>query len=101
MIDGIKIQLKSEELKQHLLDKVKYHQNKNSFYEDQVNALKSGGIKSEAVTNDPVSSLEQSAKKHKGKAEYFQFLADHLVADEIYQLSENDLTKLEIISYYF
>ena len=101
MIEGIKIQLKTEELQHHLSDKVKYHMDKNIFYEDQVETLKSGGVKSEAVTNDPVSSLEQSAKKHKGKAEYFQFIVDHLIANETYQLSETDLTKLEIISYYF
>ena len=36
-------------------------------------------------------------KKHKQRRDFFGVIADHLVEDETYRLSEGDLTRLEII----
>lgn len=104
MIQGIKIQISSKELKTHLNDKVKLHKEKEAFYNAQVKNLEKGveqNVVDESLynnaSNNPVSTLQQSAKKHKQRAEFFQFIADHLV-NEDYELTESDLTKLEIIS---
>lgn len=103
MIQGVKIQISSEELKKHLLDKVTHHKEKADFYNAQVSNLEKGADEHTVggslynASNNPVQSLKESGKKHQAKSEYFQFIADHLVPDT-YELTEQDLTKLEIIS---
>lgn len=96
MIEGIKIELSSKELRDHLLERVSYHDGKRAFYEGQVASLRAGGVNEQAVSNDPVSSLEMSARRHSERADFFSFMADHLI-DETYRLSESDLTRIEII----
>ena len=101
MIEGIKIDIESEELKTHLLDKVKFHQDKTVHYETQVSALEKDKADLAGGSNNPVSSLQESAKKHKAVGEFFQFMADHIVPNETYRLQADDLRRLEIVSYYF
>lgn len=101
MIKGITIHIGTDELKEHLLKKVQYHQDKAVFYKNQVGALEGSKEDLSSGSNNPVDSLANSAKKHIGKSEYYQFIVDHLVPGETYELSENDLTRLEIISYYY
>ena len=40
-------------------------------------------------------------KEHEDKYGYFMFMAEHLVPDETYRLSESDLSRLEIAARYF
>lgn len=102
MIEGIKIDVSSDELRDHLQARANYHDDKQAFYSTQAQSLKDGGIRSEAaVSNDPVNSLEQSARSHGEREAFFRFLAEHLVDDETYRLSEQDLTRIEIVSRYF
>ena len=103
MIQGVKIQISSEELKQHVLSKVKLHEEKATFYTNRVTDLEKG-VEEDKVdgslynsSNNPVNSLKQSGRQHKEKAQYFKFIADHIINDETYELTENDLTRLEII----
>lgn len=101
MIDGLKISVSSTELKTHIEGRAKYHAQRAEFYSDQAGNLKSGGLQLEAASNDPVGSLERSAKDHGEKAAFFSFLAEHIIPDERYILSENDLARIEIFSRYF
>lgn len=101
MINGIQIHVSTEELKQLIQKRELYHMEKEKWYESQLNNLKSGGVRPEAVSNDPISSLEQSQQRHADKRAYFNFLANHLIPNESYTLTDSDLIKLEIISRYF
>jgi hypothetical protein len=101
MIEGLKIKVSSAELKSHIETRAAYHQERAVWYEGQVVNLRSGGVRPEAVSNDPASSLERSAKDHKEKAALFSFMADHIIPNEEYILSENDLSRIELVSRYF
>jgi hypothetical protein len=104
MIEGVKIDISTDELKDHLSERASYHQEKQAFYEGQVESLKAGHVgemDKGAISNDPVSQLEGSARRHKETAALFQFISDHLVPNEVYRLEERDLTRLEVLSRYF
>ncbi len=105
MIEGIKIRISSEELKQHLAGKAKLHKEKASFYEAQVSNLEKGADENQVggsnlynASNNPIDSLKNSAKKHQQRVDYFEFLVKYIVSNEEYELTESDLTKLEVIS---
>ena len=101
MIDGIKIDVKSDELRAHIQMRAIHHDNKAKWYNDQIRGLKSGGIAESGNSNDPVGSLQNSMRNHQEKFALFQFMADHIVPDEVYRLAESDLSRLEFVSRYF
>lgn len=51
-------------------------------------------------TNDPVSGMERSFGQHREPGAFLNFVATHLVPNEINRLSGNDLTRMELISRY-
>lgn len=101
MIEGLKIEIGSAELGEHITTRASFHEGKAKFYTEQVTNLKAGGIREQAMSNDPVSSLEASAKQHRERGAFFRFMAEHLIPDETYQLDESDLGRLEIVSRYY
>lgn len=102
MIEGLKIEIGASELRDHLIKRATYHKDKREFYTKQALSLREGGIQNEvANSNNPVQSLEQSAKSHGEREAFFRFLGDHIVLSEDYRLSEQDLTRIEIVSRYF
>jgi hypothetical protein len=100
MIEGIRIEVKSEELTALLKERAAYHADKAAWYAEQIKNLKNGGLRPEHVSNDPLSGLERSHQDHQQKAALFSFLRDHVISGETYRLSENDLSRLEFISRY-
>lgn len=99
MIEGIRIELTTQELKDHLLARVKYHQEKGQWYADRAQELKDHG--SEGKSMDPASALRQSANTHADREAFFTFLAQHLIPEEIYRLSESDFSRLEFAARFF
>ena len=102
MIEGLHFDLEHDELKGHLEAKASYHIKKQAWYHDRIKDLKEGGVESDHQVSggDPLQNLENQANKHGGRADFFQFLADHLIS-ETYRLSESDLRTLEFIGRYF
>ena len=98
MIEGIKVQLSTGELKDHLTERAEHHRQKTDFYAGQVAALVANGEESQAATLDPIKALEKRAEVHRARADYFQTLADHLIEGETYRLADSDLTRIELIS---
>ena len=101
MIEGLKIDLSSDEIKKHLEDRAAYHQSKTEWYAGQVGSLKSGGISETYHSNDPVGSLQRSMEEHRQKCAFFKVMAEHIISGEIYRLTQSDLATIEIISHYF
>ena len=102
MIEGIKLDFTSDQLKAHVGERIVFHSQKEKWYQQQVLALRSGGVRPDSgVSNDPVTSLERSMSDHAQKAGLFQVIADHIVSNEVYRLSESDLSRLEFISRYY
>ena len=95
-IEGLKIDVQGAELVSLIRDKGQEHATKAAAYEKQageVEALKPA----QGQTNDPVTSLKQTAREHAKKAVLFEFIADHLSELKTYRLSEQDLIRVEII----
>ncbi len=95
MIEGLKIEISSGELKAHLDAKADFHSKKATAYEKQAHEVAKVGGANAAMTNDPVHSLQMSAAQHLRQAKYFDFLAGRIIPDETYRLQENDLQRLE------
>lgn len=100
MIEGLKIDVTRDELLEHLNARRSYHRERREFYETQTSQLVAGGIRDTLASNDPTQSLANSAKQHGQKEGLFGFIADHLIEGETYRLTEQDLTRLEIIDRY-
>ncbi len=99
-IEGLRIEVTSQELWQHLVNRETFHRKKAEWYAGQVQALSAGGVQATGATNNPLESLERSRLEHQAKAELFEFMAGHVVRDTTYRLSEQDLARIEIISRY-
>lgn len=107
MIEGLQIDLSSEELKTQLTSRADYHKEKAEFYKKQVEDFRKAHeslapeLQYSNTMNSPVNNLEAKVEEHQKKSSIFSFMSEHLVLNETYRLSENDLNRLEIISRYF
>ena len=100
MIEGLHFDVPFEEMKKRLLIKVTHHLGRADWYRARVSDLKAGSpnIDHNVTGGNPVSQLESRAETHQNRAEFFTFMADHLIKGETYRLSERDLITLEFIS---
>lgn len=101
MIDGIKVQLKSADLKQHLENRAAHHETRAGHYQKEAKRfvdeeVPAEGLKSSNARN-MADQMAQSAKTHQSKAFYYAFLAKNLLAGEVYLLTPHDLTHLELV----
>lgn len=113
MIDGIKLQLSTQELKELIVKRVEYHQKKHDWAAQKVKEIEPelGELDDEAgrqgkYTNslgngNPVSAFKQQAKHHGDRVTYFKFLAEHLIPNETYVLEEDDLRRIEVLSQHY
>jgi hypothetical protein len=100
MITGLCIDVSAKELREHLAARSRHHESKAKWYKSQAAALTKGGAAT-GLSNDPVRSLEESEQRHRQKAAYFRFMEQHLVKDETYRLSQEDLGQIELASRYY
>jgi hypothetical protein len=100
MINGLCIDVSAKELREHLAARADHHAEKAEWYKGQAAALSKGGAGT-GMSNDPVSSLEESGQRHQEKAAYFRFMEQHLVENETYRLSQEDLGQIELSSRYY
>jgi hypothetical protein len=100
MITGLCIDVSARELREHLAARADHHEEKAKWYETQAAALSQGGAAT-GMSNDPVRSLEESEQRHREKAAYFRFMEQHLVDNETYRLSQDDLAQIELSSRYY
>ena len=104
MIEGLHVDVSAAELKELLLGRLKYHDDKVSHYEKQLGEMEKidralaeeAEVFSKTSTASPKKSLEQAVQKHKDQTIYYRFMSTHLVMNETYRLSEADLTRLGI-----
>jgi hypothetical protein len=100
VIEGLRIEIGSAEIQEHLRERASYHRERRRFYERQVASLREGGLRAGRVSNDPVGSLQESANRHGEREAFLRFMAEHIVPNETYRLTEQDLIRLEIVSRY-
>lgn len=100
MIEGLKFAVSGHELQTHLAARVDHHKQREAFYKQQAAQLEDGaaeGMKNYS-NGDPVRNLKDKAAEHTSKAESFKFMHDHVVTTESYQLSDEDLRRVEILT---
>lgn len=98
MIEGIKVILTTNEFRALLNERVTRHEERGEFYKIEADRLEAGRAEAQTYTNgDPIKSLRDSQKQHEGNATRLNFLAAHLIEDEMYTLSDEDLEKVELI----
>jgi len=105
MVEGLKLDVRAEELVARLDERVSAHRAKVDAYAAQLRRL--GDIGPDPDDDDgmaelrgrgsPRRSLEQKHQQHTERAALLTFLRDHLVAGEIYRLSEEDLRFAELL----
>lgn len=100
MINGLCIDVSAKELREHLAARADYHEKKAKWYRGQAIALNKGTV-STGISNDPVRSLEGSERQHREKAAFFRFMELHIVKNETYRLSQDDLGQIELASHYY
>lgn len=105
MIEGLKLDIKAEELIQRLEERIAHHRSKAESYGLQLEKL--GEIQPIEEEEDILSlsrgrespriTLERKLKEHMDRAAILKFLRDHVVQGEVYRLSEHDLRLAEIL----
>jgi hypothetical protein len=95
MIEGIHLDFKSSEIKEHLLERVHYHKEREVFYLAQVRRLRKAGAQLVGYV-DPLSALEKKAESHRERRDLFAIMAEHIVPNEVYRLSETELGHIEL-----
>jgi hypothetical protein len=99
MIEGLKLDFTTEQLRQHLKTKIAHHEERVTFYTKQVDSLK--GEEFAAVSGNPIMQLQTKLGEHRRKATLFRIIAEHLVPNEMYRLGDNDLERIELVSRFF
>ena len=93
MIDGLKIQMSTEELECRLRERVLWHEQAAEEYE-------ADWRRPENEREDPLMPehiIEHEIREHREQAATLEMLQEHLVANEIYQLTEMDLRFADLV----
>jgi hypothetical protein len=105
VIDGFRIDVTADELMRLLDERIQHHREVSADCDRR-------RVRLEAVTTpDPddedeqlaaawpgyPEELEKRAERHRDKAAALLFLRDHVVANEIYRLGEDDLRFLQLV----
>jgi len=98
MIEGIKIELDANELRQIVTARAAHHQKRATWYAEQIAALCAGGVSEHGSVN-PVSSLRNREAEHRQRAALLRFVADHVIAGEVYRLSQQELSRFELVEH--
>lgn len=117
-IEGIKLSITSAELKKLCEQRVEYHSKraeqqaerlkkleptfKEIEQEDEESANEAAHGFKYASSNapgdeDPLAKIRRRFKHHRDRATVFRFMAEHVVVNETYVMTESDLQKLEVI----
>jgi len=105
MITGFQLDVSSDELKNHLQIKADYHKGKAESYGRQLEGV------TKLMSDEPNAGLGQTVnadtglhnqyRSHAQRASFFKFCADHILPNETYRLTEENLIKLEFVERFF
>lgn len=99
LIEGLHFDLSQEEMAAHLQEKFSYHTNRADEYTAQILAYDQVPEEVQAMSGgSPKEQMEKSVLRHRGTAEKFKFMSEHLVDGATYRLSDRDLHDIEMLS---
>jgi hypothetical protein len=103
MIQGLQIDVQSDELIKILTERLEHHQSKAKTYADKAKEL---GAQIAAIEEDmeigkvsggtPVEQLQRKAREHTDQANWYEFMIKHVVQKDVYRLDQRDLQRLGI-----
>ena len=95
MIEGLCLEMSTEELRAYILSFAEHHRARATSYDELAKSFATDGEHSQAGLSLPGrADPRQRARHHSERATYLELLAKHLVSDEVYRLSENDLAQI-------
>lgn len=102
MIDGFRIDVTAEELVVHLDGRIRHHRERTEECESklrQLQALEPAPHEEEDVCGACAASrlhgMERMTARHRSREIFLMFARNHIVGQEIYRLSEENLRLLE------
>jgi hypothetical protein len=102
MIDGFRVDVTAEELAAHLDERVHHHHAREEECAAKLRRLEEIDDDSteedemfEMCASSRVHGLERMLARHRNRGAFLAFAREHVVAREIYRLSEDDLRLLE------
>lgn len=101
MIEGLWIEMSSDKLRRILEHRANHHQEKATWYKAQADSLSEQIEANLGVSNNPTQSLRNSQREHENKTTFFLMLAENIIPDETYRLSEQNCIRLEFFAQYF
>lgn len=100
MIEGLWIEMPSDKLRSLFNVRVGYHEDKAAWYKKQADQL-SEQVEATNASNNPTHSLRTSQREHENKAAFFRVLAENVIPNEVYRLSEQNCMRIELYAQYF
>lgn len=102
MIEGIQVDISADEFEKIARERHDFHHDRMTAFKAELARVKEydlpdGGTLG-PIGGSPANELSHRIKDHQARAEFFQFLADHVVPTEVYRLGKNDLRTLEVVS---
>ena len=108
MIQGLQVDVKSDELKAIIEERFKHHTDRSEVYAKKAEELKKSiaGLEedlavSKVSNGSAADGLEGKSREHKDKATYYKFLLDHVIQNDVYRLGQEDLKRLGISTHYY
>lgn len=104
MITGLHFDVTTDELREHCNKMLAHHEEKVAFYETKlvgVNDLMENFNQGGSMNQDPRKTFQDKVREHREKISSFTFIRDHLIANETYRMTGNELKSLDIITSYF
>lgn len=106
MIEGLKLQISSDELKKISAARAEYHAKKSDWFKSKAKEIQpeldnfadeAANLGKYSNQGNVVENLATKSKHHEDKATLFRFMAEHVIPNETYSLSNEDLVRLEVI----
>lgn len=91
MIEGVKFDLKSEEVKEIFMKKSEACLKMALHYEKNAEVLEANNAENESMSNSTPKDIKTKAKHQREMAENYKFWADHVIPNEIYRVTRSDL----------
>lgn len=103
MIDGFKVDVTAEELAVHLDERIQHHRTREEECAAKLRRLEAVDADGnepeeemfEMCASSRVHGLERVLARHRTRGAFLSFAREHVVAREIYRLSEDDLRLVE------
>ncbi|MFI5297283.1 MAG: hypothetical protein ACHREM_04230 [Polyangiales bacterium] len=101
MITGLMFEVKSEELKTHCIAQMNAHEMKVRDYEGNIEGVRKLQADAGQTSRNALDDLTKRMNEHKSRVQYFRFCAEHVIPNEVYRLSESDLSTIGFVVRYF